>query len=308
MAGGAPRGRFMTAMSTPASPVGGGQLDGFRDGGGVEAADHDIDRAGDLRGISPDRGTVLQQHRLEAPPLVRSGDYGVPLLGPPRHREQGALGPLTADRDRRVRPLDTLRLVPGPCQREVPAGEGRVLLGEQPDEHLHPLVELVETPLERRQLDAVCRRLQLVPAGSDPELKPPAGDDVDSAGHVGQDRGVPVDHPGDLAPDPDPSGGLRQRGQGGPALQVGPVEVTGERVEMVPVPCALEEGYAVGGDPRVTHPLPGHVLRARLDVESHAVSLRSGTAARSLGAKPPHHVSGPDTVGNPATGRACAPA
>src|ERR1700686_2529041 len=49
-----------------------------------------------------------------------------------------------------------------------------------------------EPLLDRAELDAVCARLLLVPAGADAQLEAAVGHDVQRRGHVGEHRGVPV--------------------------------------------------------------------------------------------------------------------
>jgi 3-hydroxyisobutyrate dehydrogenase-like beta-hydroxyacid dehydrogenase len=112
--------------------------------------------------------------------------------------------------------------------------------------------------------------LHLVPRGAQAEFQPPAGDDVHGRGHVGQYRRVPVDHAGHLAAHPDPPGGLGHRRQHRPGLQAGPGQVAGQRIEMIPVPGRLEQGYLVRRDPRVPDLFPRLMLGPCLDRESHS--------------------------------------
>src|SRR5690606_775429 len=130
--------------------------------------------------------------------------------------------------------------------------------------------------------DAVRVALGLEPPGAEAELEAAVADDVDRGGHVRQHRRVPVDHAGHLDADADALGRLGERGGRGPALQVGPVDVAGERIEGVPGAGALEDRDVVGRDPHVEDLLPGLVLRARLDAEPHAgTSLSYGKSYRN---------------------------
>src|ERR1700759_4359995 len=88
--------------------------------------------------------------------------------------------------------------------------------------------------------------------------------------------GCRLDQAGPLAAEPDPPGGLGQRGQHGPALQVRPGHVPGQRVEVVPVPGRLEQRDRVGRHPDVPDLLPGRVLGPGLDREPHWPSLLGG--------------------------------
>ena len=166
-------------------------------------------------------------------------------------------------------PLHRLRLAPCVGEPHVLPGEGGGGLAQQADDGLDALVEPVEPLAQWRQVDAVGVAFHLVPPGPQAEFQPPAGDDVHRRGHVGQHRGVPVDHAGHLAAEPDPPGRLGQRGEHRPGLEVRPGHIPGQRVEVVPVPRRLEQRYFVRRDPRVADLLPRLVLGPRLDREAH---------------------------------------
>jgi hypothetical protein len=168
-----------------------------------------------------------------------------------------------------VRPLHRLRLAPRVGQLDVLPGEGGGGLAQQADDGLDALVKPVEPLAQRRQVDAVGVAFHLVPPGAQAKFQPPAGDDVHRCGHVGQHRGVPVDHAGHLAAEPDPPGRLGQRGQHRPGLEVRAGQVAGQRVEVVPVPRRLEQRDLVRRDPRVADLLPRLMLGPRLDREAH---------------------------------------
>jgi 3-hydroxyisobutyrate dehydrogenase-like beta-hydroxyacid dehydrogenase len=238
--------------------------------------DAHVDRAGDLVHIPAERGAVPSEHLLQLQPLLRAFGDGVPLLGPARHGAQRALLAAAADRDRRVRLLDRLRLAPGLGELDVPAAERGRGLAQQPDDGLHALVEPVEPLLQRWQVDPVRVAFHLVPSSPEAEFQSAARDDVDGCGHVGQHRRVAVDHAGHLAADPDPPGGLGHRGQHRPGLEVGPGEVGGQRVEVIPVPGRLEQRDLIGCEPRVADLFPRLVFGSRLDREAHSGDVLSG--------------------------------
>jgi hypothetical protein len=170
---------------------------------------------------------------------------------------------LTADADRRVRPLQRLRIAVRVDELDVPAGEGRLLVREQPDDRLTCLVEGVE-PLGERgvEVDAVGLGLHLVPPRADAELEATARHDVERGGHVGEHRRMTVRHAGHEHADAQAPGCLRQRSGGDPAFETGARHVVGEdRVEVVEGPRRLEELDLVGGLPDRQHVRPRRFLR-----------------------------------------------
>jgi 3-hydroxyisobutyrate dehydrogenase-like beta-hydroxyacid dehydrogenase len=237
--------------------------------------DAHVDRTGDLVHVPPDGGAVPGQHFLQLAPLLRALRDGVPLLSPPRHRTQRALLPAPADGDRRVRPLHRLRFAPCVGELDVLPGERGGGLAQQADDGLDALVEAVEPLAQRRQVDPVCVALHLVPRRAQAQFQPAAGDDVHGRGHVGQHRRVPVDHAGHLTAEPDPPGGLGHRGQHRPGLEVGPGQVAGQRIEVVPVPRRLEQRNLVRRDPHIADLFPGLVFGPCLDREAHAGDVLS---------------------------------
>ena len=247
--------------------------------GGV--LDPDVDRAGDLARVAAERRAVGAERPGQVEPVLRVLGEHVPLLRPAGRGPQGAGPAAPADGDRRVGPLHRLGLAAGLGEPDVLSVQRGRLLGEQGDDRLHALIEAVEALLQRRQLDAVGVAFQLVPAGAQAQFQPAAGDDVGGRGHVRQHGGMPVDHAGHLAADPDPAGGLRERGEHGPPFQVRPGEVARERVEVVPVPGRLEQADLVGRLPYVQDPCPRGVLRPGLDREAHRLLLSgSGSPGR----------------------------
>src|SRR5690348_4380537 len=233
----------------------------------------DVDGTGDLAHVPADRGAVPGEDLLQLEPVLRAGHDGVPLLGPAGHRAQGALLAAAADGDRRVGPLDRLRLASRVGERDVSPAERRDRLAQQADDGLDTLVEPVEPLTQRRQFDAVGVALHLVPPGAQADLQPSPGDDVHGRGHVRQHRRVPVDHAGYLGAQPDPPGGLGHRGQHRPGLEARAGHVAAQRVEMIPVPRRLEQRDLIRRDPYVAELLPRLMLGPGLYREAHGYVL-----------------------------------
>src|SRR2546421_414816 len=82
---------------------------------------------------------AAEQDLFELAVLAGIHQDRVPLLRPARHGPQRARGPLSADRDRRVRPLHRLGLAAGIGEPDVAAVQRRGRLAEQADDGLHAL-------------------------------------------------------------------------------------------------------------------------------------------------------------------------
>ena len=163
-----------------------------------------------------------------------------------------------------------LGLQTGVLELDVGAVQRGRVVREQADEGLAPLVEGVEAlPQGGVEVDPVGVRLLLVPAGADPELEPPARDDVEGGGHLGEHGGVAVGHAGHEDADSQTFRGLGQGGRGDPALQAGAGRIREDRIEVVERPSRLEELDLVGGLPDGQHVRPRGVLRGGLHGEAH---------------------------------------
>src|ERR1700753_3155054 len=82
-----------------------------------------------------------------------------------------------------------------------------------------------------------------------------------AAATVARHGGVAVMYASDQGAQPQPLGGLRQRGQRRPALQAWPAAIRKDRVEVVEGPARLVDLDVVGGLPDSKHLCPGGVLR-----------------------------------------------
>lgn len=150
----------------------------------------------------------------------------------------------------------------------MPAFEGGGFLGEEEGDHLHPLVEAVHPLGDGSQRKTVGIGFQLVPAGAQPEVQPPAGDDVERRRHVGGHRRVAEMHPVNHAADPEPGGGLGQRRQSDPRLQARTGRIAGDRVEVIEGPRRLEQLDLVGLPPDLQDVAPAGVMRLGLEGEA----------------------------------------
>lgn len=122
-----------------------------------------------------------------------------------------------------MRTLRPLGLVAGTLELIEPALKIGAVRGQKAGQHLAGFLEAVEAFLDAAQLDAVGAGFLLVPAGADPQLEAPVGDDVEGGRHVGQHRGVAVVDPGDQGAQPQSRGGLCQRRQRRPPSRQGPL-------------------------------------------------------------------------------------
>src|SRR5437763_3561850 len=230
-------------------------------------------RRHDLARIASDVGAVPMQHLELVGEHFGAAAGQVPVLGPPGHGAEGSLFTGAADADGRMGPLHRLGVAAGAPQGEVAAVEVGGLVGQQPDDHLAGLVEAIEALLQRAQLDPVGVALLFVPAGADAQLQPAVGDDVDRRGHIGQHRRVAVDDPGHQHADPEPLGGLGQRGRHRPAFQTRAGRIREDRIEVIEGPRRLEHLDLVGRLPDGQHVGPLGVLRGCLDGEAHGRSV-----------------------------------
>ena len=142
-------------------------------------------------------------------------------------------------------------------------------------DHRQRRVEVAQAARSRPELVAVLVVVALEPARADPEDEPPAGDVVDRARHVGEQVRVAVRVAGDERAELDPLGHLGHRREHRPALEVLPVGIAEERVEVVPVE-ELVDAELLGFDPGRPHLRVLAVLRKGVegDANGHAPTLR----------------------------------
>ena len=169
-----------------------------------------------------------------------------------------------------------LRLVARVLELVELAVERRGVLAQQPGEHLTGFLEAIEPFFDAAEFDAICPGLFFVPPGADTQLEPAVGNDVQRRGHIGQHRGMAVVDSGDKRADPQPLGGLRQRGEGRPAFQTWARRVGEDRIEVIEGPARFEDVDVVGRLPDGQHVGPRGVLRGCLDCESHRVEPSRG--------------------------------
>ena len=232
-------------------------------------------RALDLRRVAPDLLAMPSQHLLLPRPLLDGVGHQVPMVGPTCGGAEGPLLAPSADEDRRWL-LRALRLVPCLRECEVLAFEVDLLLGEQSHDHLYALVEDVHPLADRlAEADPIGVGLELVPAGSEPELESSARDDVHGGRHVRGHRRMSIRHGVDHRSDLESRRRLRQRGETRPTLEARAVGVAEDRIEVVEQPHTFYRLRLVGPLPGRQHAIPRRVLRVGLDIELQVdLSLR----------------------------------
>jgi len=169
----------------------------------------------------------------------------------------------------RVRLLRALRVVARILELVVLPVERGGLLRQQANQHFAVFFESVTALSRGAEFDAVGTGLLLVPARADAQFEPAVGDDVQGRGHVGEHRGMPVVDAGDQRAQPQPFGGLRQCGQGRPALKAGSGRVGEDRIEVVESPARLVYVDIIGCLPDGEHVGPSGVLRGCFEGKSH---------------------------------------
>ncbi len=158
------------------------------------------------------------------------------------------------------------------------AGGGRVELGPALLDDRKGLGERVETSSGSAELVAVLGVVTLEPARPDAEDEAAVADVVDGAGHVGQQLRVAIAIAGDERTELDPAGLLRPRREHGPALEVGPIGVAVERIEVVPVEEDVDAHLLRRRHGVADRAVVG-LLRVKLDGDAHG----SGRHTASLG-------------------------
>jgi hypothetical protein len=84
---------------------------------------------------------------------------------------------------------------------------------------------------------------------------------INGGSHIGEHGGMAVVDAGDQRAEPQPLGGLGQRGQRAPAFQTGAGGIGEDRIEVIEGPAGLVDVDVVGGLPDRKHVGPTGVLR-----------------------------------------------
>src|SRR5207248_7771520 len=123
--------------------------------------------------------------------------------------------------ERWMRALHRLRFAAGVAELVVGAVECCGLSREQVDDDFAAFLEPVAAFSRRSEVNAVRAGLLLVPSRTEPDLEPPAGDDVEGRGHVRENRRVAVVDGGDQYAEAQPFRCLSERGKRRPPLEAG---------------------------------------------------------------------------------------
>ena len=145
-----------------------------------------------------------------------------------------------ADRDRRVRLLQGLRLTRRVLDPVVVTHESRPLLAPEGPDDLERLVETIITLCERSEGQSVRPELPLRPCCPEGELQPPAADVVNQRGALCQGGRVAVEDAVHQDPDTHAGSESRHRRQGRQGLETGTVVGPGERQQVVESPSRVE--------------------------------------------------------------------
>ena len=249
---------------------------------GIVVGDRQDEGPRDRGGVAADLGAELIQHR--APGRggrdVTAGE--VPHIGVLGDHAQRA-GGLSADHDRRMRPLDRLGVAERPGEVEVGAVEVERLIGvPQP---LDDRARLGQAP-DRVAGAAVGQAVGVVLAPGprdvgprtrpEAELEPAARHDVRRRGDLGQQRGRPDPVARHQQAQAQPAG-LRGEGrQQGPALEDGPVRIAADRQQVVEQPRMPDLRDRVRLPPDAQQVVIADLLRRGREAETRLVLLGHG--------------------------------
>jgi von Willebrand factor type A domain len=179
--------------------------------------EHVVRRLVDRVVVAADRRAVLAQD-VQLPGLVPPREQ-VARVGVLRHHAQRLLLPAAADHDRRVRPGQRLRRVQRPPQLVVLPLVRLLVIGPHLQADLHRLLEPLEPLADRGKREAEPARLLLVPAGTDAQPRPPAGQHVQRGDDLGEQPRLAVVHAGDHRQQRRPRRAGRQVSQRGVPLE-----------------------------------------------------------------------------------------
>ena len=192
----------------------------------------ELDRFQDRVIVAADGVAVLSQD-IEL--VLDGGDIGVEVarvavLG---DQLEGDLLPRTPDPDRRMRLLHGLRFVDCAAHLVVLTFKRRLVLGPHRLDHLQGFAQHAKALRSVGVLIAIGVVLVVVPARADAQNQPAMTHHVDSARHLGQQRGRAIAVAGDHLAKPDRAGVACQRRDRGPALEDRLQAWLRDRVEVV---------------------------------------------------------------------------
>src|SRR5256885_10197901 len=230
----------------------------------------------DLARVTADVLAVLPQHRELLRNLL-GGAPSVPHVGVARSRAQRAL--LASATDQYGQPLlDRAHQDFGILEVVELAVERDPLSVHELANDLRRLGKTIGPFAWRAEIDSIRVVLESIPGGADSEDRASPGDVVECRGHVRENGRVPVRDSSDEAAD---AGILRDRGVRGlqlPALEVRPVEIAVDRIEVVPHPERIEP-ESVRKQRVIAQGFPRRVLWPEVDAEmdghGHPVSTLS---------------------------------
>ena len=173
--------------------------------------------------------------------------------------------------------LDRARRADGVTERVEAPLVGHGLAVQEPPYQGHGLGQPVQPfPDAAPEVEPECLVLALEPAGADAQDRAAAGDVVDRDRHLGREAGVAEGVGGDHVAEPRPPGDRADRGQRGPALELGvrPVSLVGQQV--VVDPQVVEPG-GLGVQDRIAQLRPARPLdpERRPEPHGHASPPRS---------------------------------
>src|SRR6266576_112787 len=234
----------------------------------------------DLARVTADVLAVLPQHRELLRNLL-GGAPSVPHVGVARSRAQRAL--LASATDQYRQPLlDRAHQDFGILEVIELAVERDPLAVHELANDLRRLRKTIGAFAWRAEIDSVRVVLESIPGGADPEDRASARDVVERRGHVREHRGMAVRDARDETPDAYVLRDCGVRRLQLPALEVRPVEIAVDRIEVVPYPKRIEP-EPIREQRVIAQGFPRRVLWPEVDAEmdghGHPVSTLSPCSA-----------------------------
>ena len=138
---------------------------------------------------------------------------------------------------------------------------------------LERLLEVVQPRRDGAERVAVLEVVALEPARADAEDRATAGDVVDRARHVGEQIRVAVGVAADERAELHALGHLRERGEQRPALEVRPVGIAVQRVEVIPDVDAVD-AEILGAEPCLAELREAPLLRVERGADAYLLHRR----------------------------------